>query len=172
MRILPALLALLGVAAIPGARAAAGAATTPCSAAVHHQFDFWIGDWVVTEKGKPAGTNHIDRLLDGCALFENWVGAGGGRGHSLNFYDRQREQWQQTWVDSSPGALNLTGHFSGGRMVLSGASSDPKTHKQRVDRISWTPNPDGTVRQLWDMSLDGGKSWQVVFDGLYTRKAK
>jgi hypothetical protein len=56
-------------------------------------------------------------------------------------------------------------------MVLSGKSNDPKTHKQRLDRITWTPNADGTLRQLWDQSLDGGRSWTIVFDGIYTRKS-
>jgi hypothetical protein len=171
MKILAVLIALLPVTLLQGAAAGENATSAPCTAAVHHEFDFWIGSWDVTEKGQPAGSNRIDRLLDGCALFENWVGVDGSRGHSLNFYDRKRDQWQQTWVDASPGVLNLTGHFSDGHMVLSGKSSDPKSHKQRVDRITWTANADGTVHQLWDMSLDGGRVWQVVFDGVYTRKA-
>ena len=171
MKLLSALLALLPVAFLQSAPASESGKPAPCAASVHHEFDFWIGDWTVTENGKPAGTNRIDRLLDGCALFENWVGVDGSRGHSLNFYDRGHDQWQQTWVDASPGVLNLIGHFSDGRMVLSGKSIDPKNHKQRVDRITWTPNGDGTVRQFWDQSLDGGRSWKVVFDGIYTRKS-
>lgn len=171
MKSLVALLALPSLAFLHCAGAAEPAPAAPCTASVHHEFDFWIGDWVVTEKGQPAGTNRVDRLLDGCALFENWVGLDGSRGHSLNFYDRRRDLWQQTWVDASPGVLNLTGHFSAGRMVLTGTSNDPKSHKPRVDRITWTPNADGTVRQLWEMSLDGSRTWKVAFDGLYTRKA-
>lgn len=171
MRAMPAFLALLGACALHRGYAGGGEAAAPCAASVHHEFDFWIGDWSVTENDQPAGTNRIDRLLDGCALFENWVGVDGSRGHSLNFYDRKRDLWQQTWVDASPGVLNLTGHISAGHMVLSGKTIDPTTHKQRVDRITWTPNSDGTVRQLWDQSLDGGKSWKVVFNGMYTRKS-
>jgi hypothetical protein len=142
----------------------------PRAAAAHQQFDFWIGDGVVTEHGKPAGTNRIERVLDGCALFENWVGAGGGRGHSLNFYDTQRQLWQQTWLDASPGALNLTGGMRGARMVMSGSRKDPKTKQGQIDRITWTPNTAGSVRQLWDRSIDGGQSWKVVFDGWYQRR--
>ena len=145
-------------------------APTACAEQIYHAFDFWIGSWSVTEKGKPAGSNRIDRLLEGCALMENWVGVDGSRGHSLNFYDRRRDVWQQTWIDNAGGALNLTGQFRDGHMVLSGTSVDAKTRAQRIDRITWTPNPDGTVRQLWDRSPDSGRSWKVVFDGLYTRK--
>ncbi len=170
MKLLSALLAVLPAAFLQGTVAGESDKPAPCAASVHHEFDFWIGEWSVTENGWPAGTNRIDRLLDGCALFENWVGVEGSRGHSLTVYDRKRDLWQQTWVDASPGVLNLTGHFTDGHMVLSGKSNDPKTHKQRLDRITWTPNADGTLRQLWDQSLDGGRSWTIVFDGIYSRK--
>ena len=36
--------------------------------------------------------------------------------------------------------------------------------------IVWVDIVDGTVRQVWDVSKDGGESWKTVFDGLYTRK--
>jgi len=41
----------------------------PCSGAEYRQFDFWIGDWEVQlPDGKPAGTNRISRILDGCVI--------------------------------------------------------------------------------------------------------
>ncbi len=141
-------------------------AGAPCAAAVHHEFDFWVGDWSVTEHGKPAGSNRIERLLEGCALLENWTGAGGARGHSLNFYDAERHLWQQTWIDSSGSALNLEGHFTDGRMILTSLKPGVKI----ADRIIWTPNQDGTVRQLWEHTDDAGKTWKPAFDGLYTRR--
>jgi hypothetical protein len=36
-------------------------------------------------------------------------------------------------------------------------------------RLTFSRNADGTVRQLWETSADG-KAWQPVFDGRYTRK--
>lgn len=150
------------------------AAQTPapppgCPAQVRRQFDFWIGNWDVTVGGKPAGVNRIERILDGCALLENWTGAGGMSGKSLNFYDPQREQWHQTWVDDRGGSLGLDGRFSGGSMVLTGTKQD-QAGKTTLNRITWTALPSGQVRQLWDTSSDNGKSWTVAFDGLYTRK--
>jgi hypothetical protein len=38
-----------------------------------------------------------------------------------------------------------------------------------INRIRWTRIDGDHVRQLWDYSLDGGTSWKVAFDGLYTR---
>jgi hypothetical protein len=139
-----------------------------CPAEVRRQFDFWVGDWSVTVNGQHAGDNRIDRILEGCALLENWTGEGGMSGKSLNFYDPVRERWHQTWVDDRGGSLDLDGTFSDGHMVLSGSKQD-KTGKTTINRITWTALPSGQVRQVWETSSDG-KSWTVAFDGLYSRK--
>ena len=141
-----------------------------CPAEVRRQFDFWVGNWDVTVAGKPAGVNRIEKILDGCALLENWQGVGGMSGKSLNFYDPRRERWHQTWVDDRGGSLGLDGAFAGGKMVLTGTKKDPATGKTTIDRITWTPLPADQVRQVWETSTDDGKSWTVAFDGLYTRK--
>jgi hypothetical protein len=140
---------------------------SPCAAETMHQFDFWIGHWNVTEKGKAAGTSHIEQILDGCALLENWTGAGGGDGKSLNFFDRSDGLWHQTWVDRSGGALFLAGKFENGAMRLEGAR--PATAKQPAvrHRITWTAQPGGKVRQLWESSPTDKEEWTVQFDGLY-----
>lgn len=161
--LLPMLIAGLS---LTGADAATPAQAPACADPAHHEFDFWIGDWTVTEHGKPAGTNRIDRLLEGCALLENWTGASGTRGHSLNFYDASRRLWQQTWIDSAGTALNLEGHFVAGQMTLSSLKPGLKS----ADRITWTPNKDGSVRQLWEHTDDAGTSWTAAFDGVYARR--
>ena len=131
------------------------------------EFDFWIGKWNVTENGKPAGFNHVERILDGCALLENWSGAQGSSGKSLNFYDREDGLWHQTWIDRSGGALFLSGRFANGAMRLEG--DRPATAKQPAmhHRITWTPLPGGKVRQLWESTPAGKQQWTVQFDGLY-----
>jgi hypothetical protein len=45
-----------------------------------------------------------------------------------------------------------------------------KPGQQVMQRISWTPGPDGSVRQLWETSADGGKTWETAFDGKYVKK--
>ena len=37
-------------------------------------------------------------------------------------------------------------------------------------RMTFTPHPDGSVRQLWESSDDDGRSWQTAFDGRYVRR--
>jgi hypothetical protein len=151
---------------------AAGSTTTTlstaCASPEHRQFDFWIGDWEVSANGKVAGVNRIERILDGCGLLESWRGTSGFRGNSLNFYDATRKLWHQTWTDTSGLALSLDGTFAGGSMVLAGTRFDTERRETVHDRITWTPLPDGTVRQLWEASTDG-KAWTTVFDGLYAR---
>ncbi|MGH7557045.1 MAG: hypothetical protein ACREMD_04585 [Gemmatimonadota bacterium] len=139
-----------------------------CASREHRQFDFWIGFWeVTTPEGEVAGTNEIDRVLDGCALRERWQGRSGMTGTSLNAYDPHTGTWHQTWVDDRGGLLLLVGGLEEGSMVLSGEMRDekgPETH-----RITWTPLDEGQVGQLWEVRR-GAEDWQVVFDGLYTRQ--
>jgi hypothetical protein len=138
-----------------------------CKDDASRQFDFWVGHWRVTEHGKPAGDNRIEPILDGCALLENWTGAKGGAGKSLNFFDREDGLWHQTWIDRSGGALFLAGKFENGAMRLEGER--PATGKQPATRhrITWTPLPGGKVRQLWESTAVGKSLWSAQFDGLY-----
>jgi hypothetical protein len=143
-------------------------AARPCSEPAYRQFDFWLGDWEVRgPAGKIAGANRITRILDGCALSEQWTGASGTIGTSLNMYDAGARKWRQTWVDDGGTVLLLTGDFSGGKMVLQGDSPGDGGKAVR-QRITWTPLSGGRVRQFWDSSADGGKTWKTEFDGTYT----
>ncbi|HEX4235192.1 MAG TPA: hypothetical protein VH041_12905 [Caldimonas sp.] len=151
--------------------ASAQAVVTACQSVEHRQFDFWVGHWeVFVPSGKKAGENTIQVIADGCALLEEWSGGGGVTGKSLNIYDPVDHHWHQTWVDNSGTLLMLSGGFAERSMVMSmtGPSlTDPaRTVRQR---ITWTPAADGSVRQLWESSLDGGTTWTVLFDGHYVR---
>jgi len=143
----------------------------PCSSAEYRQFDFWIGDWNVTSGTDPAGTNSIHLIHGGCALQENWQGAGEGgiSGTSFNIYDQATGRWHQTWVDDSGTLLLLDGGLVDGVMVLSGQRPARDGSGMAQHRISWTANPDGSVRQLWEASKDDGGNWAVLFDGRYVK---
>jgi hypothetical protein len=117
--------------------------------------------------GTIAGINRIEVKHDGCVLREQYTGSGGYSGESLNIYDPARGVWHQTWVDSSGLLLLLEGGMRGGSMILEGQTigDDGESIRQR---ITWTPNADGSVRQLWE-STDAEGQWGTVFDGRYTR---
>jgi hypothetical protein len=53
-------------------------------------------------------------------------------------------------------------------MVLEGVAPDAKGVMSK-QRITWTPNSDGTVRQLWESADDKG-AWTVAFDGKYVKQ--
>jgi hypothetical protein len=142
----------------------------PCTSPEHHQFDFWIGDWNVSlPTGKPAGRNRITQLLGGCALREEWTGASGSRGTSLNTYDAAARRWRQTRVDNAGAVLVLEGRLEKGRMTLQG-QRPIEGGRSETQRITWTPRAGGQVRQHWEASRDGGRTWKTEFDGTY-RKA-
>lgn len=142
-----------------------------CAAPEFRQFDFWVGEWSVTDSAgaTPYGTSSVTNEEGGCVIHEHWQSAGGGTGQSFNFYNATRKDWTQVWVASSGGQLHLVGHVSGGAMVLEQSMVAPNGAPV-VQRITWTPEPDGRVRQMWQQSRDGGKTWTVAFDGWYRRK--
>ncbi|MEO5883315.1 MAG: hypothetical protein ABIQ06_12935 [Caldimonas sp.] len=153
--------------AVSGAAAAQTPAPPPpaCQSAEHRQFDFWLGEWeVFLASGKKAGDSRIESISAGCALLENWSGNGGFSGKSLNSYDSSDKLWHQSWVDSSGTRLELAGSWADKRMLLSSGSG------AAMQRIAWSVNDDGSVRQLWESTTDGGKSWTVQFDGKYVRR--
>lgn len=161
-------LAVSIVGAPAGAQTPAAAPPAPCNSPEYHQFDFWLGDWNVQDAaGNPSGTNQITSIQGGCVLFENWRGAKGGAGNSFNMYFAADGKWHQTWVDNQGGRLDLAGGLRDGRMVLEGDAPARKEPGQRVrHRISWEKK--GTnVRQVWQASRDDGKTWSILFDGLY-----
>jgi hypothetical protein len=140
-----------------------------CSSSPHRAFDFWLGEWQVhAPDGKLAGTNRISSEYNGCVLHERYDTERGYSGESLNTYDAGRKVWHQTWVDSSGTLLLLEGGFRNGSMVLEGQTTaiDARITKHR---ITWTPNSNGSVRQLWESTNEQGQ-WGVAFDGMYTRK--
>ncbi|HEX2094779.1 MAG TPA: hypothetical protein VHG28_20410 [Longimicrobiaceae bacterium] len=147
-------------------------ASRPCSAPEFRQFDFWVGDWEVQRPdGRPAGTNRITVDYDGCVIRESYQSMQNYAGSSFNIYDPVSKQWHQSWVDNSGLLLLLDGKFSDGKMVMSGPSrggGGPSV----LNRITWH-RIDGSsdrLRQIWEQSEDQGRTWSVVFDGIYIRK--
>jgi hypothetical protein len=164
------LLALVCLVAVPfGLTGQNAPGAKPCTAPEHRQFDFWTGDWTVTDPdGKTVGMNRIEIVEGGCGLEERWTAAGRGSGRSLNAFSAHDGHWYQTWLGSDGLVLVLRGEFRDGRMILAGETVTPKVTMQH--RLTWTPLGDGRVRQLWEQSTDAGKTWTVAFNGIYTKK--
>ncbi|MBY6204574.1 hypothetical protein [Halomonas denitrificans] len=131
-------------------------------------FDFWIGDWQVYRPGtdQRVGTNRIARREGGCLLLEEWTGASGGTGLSMNFHDPERDAWRQLWQSASA-LIELEGGLDAqGRMAMEGSIVYHANRQRFPFRGRWTPRADGTVLQeFWQQAPDG--DWAPWFAGEY-----
>lgn len=170
MRTSSAILLPLFTLLAPAALAAQGQLPRQsCTAAEHRQFDFWIGEWEVTgANGQRAGSSRISRVADGCGVLEEWTGANGQRGVSINYYDPATRTWNQHWVGGGGLILHLRGELQEGSMLMGGDRQGAQGPLK--DRIRWAPETDGRVRQIWDVSSDNGTTWQPAFNGVYARR--
>ena len=156
----------------PPAPATAPAGPQPdCNAPEYRQLDFWVGEWDVFIGDRNVGTNVITSEENGCVVHEHWRDAQGGSGQSFNFYDRNTKKWRQVWISGNGSALDVAGGLVDGTMAYTGETV--RANGVRIQhRLSFTPNADGTVRQFWQTSTDGGTTWTVAWDGRYVRKPK
>jgi tetratricopeptide (TPR) repeat protein len=144
----------------------------PCNTEEYRHFDFWLGEWDVTPAGAtaPSAYNNISAVQDGCVVLEQYR-TGSFTGMSINFYDVTLKKWHQTWMSNSGGSLYLEGGLNqDGAMEMTDQGLPISSATGAINKVTWTPNPDGSVRQYWQSSTDGGKTWSVAFDGIYVRK--
>jgi hypothetical protein len=146
----------------------------PCSAAPYRDFDFWVGNWDVFGGSSQtlAGTNVVKSLLDGCLVEENWTGAFGFRGRSLNAFDHASRTWSQMWVDQGgcpTGVILIEGGLVNGAMLMAGTRAQPEGFLiappcgpppgvvafTRTNRIRWTPLASGSVLQQLQATNNG-----------------
>jgi hypothetical protein len=156
-------------AQVPAASPTATAAMGDCATPEHRALDFRIGSFnVKTYTGIQAGTNRVARLLGGCAIEDRWTGAVSGEGRGLTWFDADARRWRMVYVNEQGRSLDLAGVFAGDSLVLLGDNIG-LDGRRGLQRLTWSPLPQGGVRQHWEISFDGGSSWQLVFDGRYTR---
>jgi tetratricopeptide (TPR) repeat protein len=157
----------------PALREAVDRNARPCAHAPEfRQLDFWLGHWTVSASGAPAGESHVEKILGECVVFENWTGAGGVSGKSFNTWHAPAREWRQSWYDSRGMVTEYHGAFADKQMVFVADTLQPGPDGQlRPARQRMTFfDQDGTVRQLGERSADGGATWQITYDLLYTRK--
>ena len=165
----------IGFAALLLATPAAAQTIAGCdSDSTYAALDFWVGNWSVYVGDTLVGTNRITKVLHGCAVVEEWRDVQGGEGRSLFYVEPALHQWKQVWVTDA--ATHVGGlkekHLVtrvGGGVRFQGELRRPDG-RLILDRTTLTPAPAGQVRQLIEISTDGGTSWRPTFDARY-RKA-
>ncbi len=123
-------------------------------------FDFWLGEWDVSDAKGGRGHNSIRRILGDAVIEESFrfVAADGetlnGRSHTVLVPDRG---WCQTWVDDQGGYLDFVGGMRAGRMVL----------ERPGQRMQFTEvTEDGLV---WDWERDVDNAWELAWRLTYRR---
>ena len=145
--------------------------TNPCANQTEYkQFDFWVGEWVVTSEGQQVATSSIQRIVNSCIIFENYSQADGYLGKSFNFFDAHLHKWRQTWVDGTGFVSEFAGEFKDGAMRFEGESHLADGSKVLRHMTLFKLGTD-RVRQLSEVSTDDGKTWRVNYDFIYTRKS-
>jgi hypothetical protein len=140
-----------------------------CTAAEYSALDFWLGDWAVYDEDRVrAGTDTIERILDGCAIAETWHGALGDTGRSLNFFDARSGRWNQIWIGDTGGVVVQQGSAADGQIRFQGETVRADGTKV-LNRLTIAALEGGRVRQLAEVSTDGGRTWIPQFDFSYVR---
>jgi len=68
-----------------------------------------------------------------------------------NYFNSSDSTWNQVWIDNQGGVLEIKGKFTGNKMILKGKILKNQQGKLYYNQISWTPNKDGSVTQLWEL---------------------
>lgn len=170
-----AVLAMSATSIGPGAHAqtpaTVSAPSAPCSAPEYRQFDFWLGKWNAYDRlAKTPGTSVIESLYNGCGFRESWS-EDGLTGGSINAYLAADGKWHQIWVDNRGGIREFVGGPDAqGRMVMIARFPSQRMPGRQVwDRMTFSKEPDGRVRQYSDASTDEGATWTPLYDNIYTR---
>jgi hypothetical protein len=138
----------------------------PCCSAPYQEFDFWLGEWEVFDTSYNwVGRNSLVKREFGCVIQESWTSQGSGT--SLNYFDRNDSLWHQLWVASAGSNLKIYGGIKDGKMVMQSDLIPGRRIPFYRNRITWTPNSDGTVTQRWDIVDSSNTVLQTSFLGIY-----
>ena len=166
-------ISLISICPVPTASAQNTAEPQPCAeSSGFGDFDFWVGDWAVysnDDERRFFGNNSISKHHGGCLLKENWRGAGGSAGFSINYFNNVTDQWRQVWVADGY-SIDYTGGLTDtGAMRLEGHLYNYAEQRSTPFRGIWTPLENGDVVQHFDIYDPEQEEWTVWFEGLYVK---
>jgi hypothetical protein len=171
---MPALLlaaALIGAAPDPAPAPTPPSALSisPCVDEQARQFDFLIGDWIVTKTGDtdPLAKVTVTRVADGCGLLETLTPLKGISAEALFAYDADATLWRMNQVSGDGQVLEVQGGLQDGQMVLEG--DETGTARRQLARITFASNGE-TIHESAERSPDG-RVWNDWFARDYRRPA-
>lgn len=132
----------------------------------YRKFDFWVGEWDVYSQGQKIAESSITNSNGDCGILENWRPTNSNGGSSISYYDSTDKKWKQNWV-----ANGNVSHYEEPENYTDGDMHLVAKGNGVWYRMIYTNDKEkDTVRQVMESSNDQGKTWTVVFDGLYKRK--
>ncbi len=149
--------------------AAAQSTSCACCTDQYNQFDFWAGEWIVTDTTGTTqlGQNKIVKIQGNCGLQENWQSSGGLTGTSYNYYNPADSSWNQVWIDNQGANLVLKGQANANQMILKSAPIKGQKVEWYYHQVTWTKNANGTVTQQWQVFDGDDNSLGTIFKGIY-----
>jgi hypothetical protein len=132
----------------------------------------WKMDLSDTAWQTSKGVSVYKNILDGCAMqftFESEMLGMPFQGQGLIAYNRETGKWQTTWIDNMGATIGYyTGDFKDGKFVVSGEDKwNGQTFLSRITTYNMTP---GKFDWMYEMSMDGGKTWAKTVTASYTKR--
>jgi hypothetical protein len=153
------------------------AVQSPCRADSSYQrLRFWVGDWEILDStGAHYANQRVHEAADGCAFTAEWEGRDGNNGLNLSAYDGATGEWRQVYVSNQvPAPLGVqlrrsdaTYRGAGVRFI---ALVDPPTTQRHRSRITIAPLDGNAAVQLFEQSVDAGKTWTIQFTATHLRR--
>lgn len=133
-------------------------------------FDFWVGEWEAKwykpDSSFAYGSNSITKVLDGKVVEENFHSPSQNfKGKSLSVYNPAKKTWHQAWADNQGGYYDFIGLFDGDRKIFA-----TDTSKNTIQRMVFYNIKTDSFTWDWEISKDGGETYQLSWRIFYTRK--
>lgn len=136
-------------------------------------YDFWVGEWDATwtnsDGTKSTGKNSIRKILDNRVIQENFSDMQGFKGTSISVYNSQRKTWHQAWADNQGIYYNFLGEVEGDKRIFR-TSTKQIGDKQITQRMVFYDITSNSMTWDWELSNDGGKTWQLQWRIFYKKK--
>lgn len=146
---------------------------------VYRILDFWLGEWdVYANENQKIGVSFIRKMVNGCAIQENFEQLDGFVGQNLFYFNNVSGEWKMVWVTGAATSLGgvkekvMTARDDSGTVRFQGTLPDNTAGLLILDRSTFEPISKDRVSMIIQQSRDGGDNWVTTFSGYYQRREK
>lgn len=134
------------------------AASRPCAVKPEYrQLDFFIGEWdSQNAQGQTVQSTSVKLDLENCVLIQDDKVPNGYHAIAWHFYNAALGKWQQKYIDTLGAFTDWDGEVKAGEIRYTEIAAPGA---KAVHRSTFTQLAPDRVRQIWEQSNDGGKTW-------------